>query len=83
MDAAIVFKPTGPPPYFFDDRSQDATVNVIESQRINLQQVQRFFRDSGGDRPIRADLGEVADAAQGLQRDARSPTRPLRNFPDA
>src|SRR5689334_13124448 len=47
-----------------DNGLEHAPVDIVETKWIDLQQVQRLFRDFQGNLPIGADLGIVADATQ-------------------
>ena len=47
---------------FLNDRPQYAAVHIIESERINLQQVKSFFGHLRCNFPIRAHLGIIAHA---------------------
>src|SRR5437764_14064427 len=47
-----------------DDGLEDARVHVIESELIDLEQLQRIGGDFAIDRSASAYLGEVADASQ-------------------
>src|SRR5512138_3020444 len=46
---------------FVDDRLEHAAVEVVQTERVNLQEVKRFFGNLRGDLPISADLGIVTD----------------------
>ena len=55
---------------------QHPAIDVVQAQRIHLQQSQGVLRHCPGDHPVRADLSVVADAFEQAIGNARRPPRP-------
>ena len=58
---------------FFDNRLEHAAVDIVQTKRIDLEQVKRFPGNILRNLPVCADLGIVTDSAQETESNARSP----------
>ena len=69
--AASALTPDRAAAELLDDGEQEPAVDLVEAVRVDLEQGEGVPGDRGGDRAVRAHLGEVAHAAQQAVGDAR------------
>ena len=69
--------PTGRPSNVSASAAQDLAVQLLQAERVHLQQLERLLRHRPVDARCAPDLGDVAHPPQQAVGDARRPPRPL------
>ena len=71
------------PVELIDDGAEKLTIERVETERVDFEQIERGDRDLGGDTAVTAHLGVIARAAQQAIRDTRRTARSLGDPPCA